>query len=278
MSDPGGQYTALADGGLYPWNGPITEINTSGILSRVNLILIQAKAGHSFNDGGVFKWSDDQAAGVTIKIRDIRVNALAEGDNMTAGQLVKDIAARRGLPEEYIDGGGWNILPYKIEQGKVAEAWEYASMISNRRARTGDSGCRPTFEFHRYDENIWTVDDERQELTPIALDQFDRVRVRYQLHAASTSAKINAQPSPLPYPNEYETIGGKMWYFTSELPVAVAHRVDATMHLETPTDRREVFHLDDEPWCVWHEKNRSYWSILTVFKDHTQVTEIHHVG
>lgn len=206
VSDPGGQYTPLADGGLYPWNGEITEINTHGVLSRVNLILIQVQDGHSFLDGSNNRWTDDHSSGVTIKLRDIRVNALAEGDNMTAGQLVKDIAARRGLPEDYIDGGGWNILPYKIEQGKVAEAWEYASMIANRRARTGDSGCRPTFEFHRYDEQVWTVDDERQELTPIALDQFDRVRVRYELHAATTSVKINAQPSPLPFPNEYETI------------------------------------------------------------------------
>lgn len=205
VADPGGQYTPLAGGGLHAWNGEITALNSTGILSRVNLILIQAANGHSFNDAGVFKWSDDLSTGVTIKLRDIRVNGLAEGDNMTAGQLVKDIAARRGLPEDYIDGGGWNILPYKIEQGKVSEAWEYASMISNRRARTGDSGCRPTFEFQRYGP-VWCVDDERQEMTPIALDQFDRVRVRYEMHAATTSVKVKADPSPLPYQNEYETI------------------------------------------------------------------------
>ena len=66
-------------------------------------------------------------------------------------------------------------------------------------------------------------------------------------------------------PNEYENMGEKMWYFTSDLPVTVAKRIDATMHIETPSDMREVFHLDGEHWASWHEKNRTYWSILTIF-------------
>jgi hypothetical protein len=82
------------------------------------------------------------------------------------------------------------------------------------------------------------------------------------------------QPPRHRSPNSYEKIGNKIWYFTSDLPVTVASRIDATMHLETPSDRREVFHLEGEHWSAWHEKNGSYWSILTIFKDHTQVTEV----
>ncbi len=77
-------------------------------------------------------------------------------------------------------------------------------------------------------------------------------------------------------PNEYEDMGDKMWYFTSDLPVTVASRVDATMHLDLPSDRREVFHLRGEHWSAWHEKNRSYWTILTIFKGRTQITEVRH--
>lgn len=204
--DPGGAYTVESDGGLYPWNGQIPDVRTHEVLPRVNIIMIQASHGHSSLDASTFKWADDQSSGVAIHLRDIRVNALAEGDNMTAGQLVQDVASRTGLPEDYIDGGGWNILPYKIEQGKVAEAWEYASLISNRRARTTDYGARPILEFGRYADKVWTIDDERQDLLPIELDQYDRVRVRYQLHAATTSVKVRADPDPLPWYNEYETI------------------------------------------------------------------------
>lgn len=205
VADPQGSYTSLADGGEFPWAGPVTGDSPTR-LGKVNIIMVQAQSGHASLDGLTFKFNDDLGTGVTIRLRDIRVNALAEGDNMTAGQLVKDIASRAGLPEDYVEGAGWNILPYKIEQGKVAEAWEYASMISNRRARIGDSGCRAIFEFGRYNEETWTVDDERQEMLPIALDRYDRVRVRYQLHSATTSVKVKADPDPLPWYNEYETI------------------------------------------------------------------------
>ena len=74
------------------------------------------------------------------------------------------------------------------------------------------------------------------------------------------------QPPKHRSPNDYEKMGNKLWYFTSDLPVTVAARVDATMHLELPSDRREVFHLLDEHWSSWHEKNGVYWSILTIFK------------
>lgn len=69
-------------------------------------------------------------------------------------------------------------------------------------------------------------------------------------------------------PNDLEpNVEGKPWFFTSDLPVATAHEVDATMHLELESDRREVFHMRGEHWSTWHEKNGAYWTVLTIFKE-----------
>lgn len=79
--------------------------------------------------------------------------------------------------------------------------------------------------------------------------------------------KIISRPRGRPTDADFEkNIGGKPWFFTSEMPVAVAALIDASMHLELESDRREVIHLRDEHWSTWHEKNGTYWSVLTIFR------------
>ena len=68
-------------------------------------------------------------------------------------------------------------------------------------------------------------------------------------------------------PNDYENMGNKKWFFTSDLPASVSSQVDCFMHVETPSDMREVFHLRTEHWSRWREKNGTYWSILTIFPE-----------
>ncbi len=69
-------------------------------------------------------------------------------------------------------------------------------------------------------------------------------------------------------PNDHEDMGsGKQWYFTSDLPVSVTMMVDVMMHVETPSDFREVYHLRGDHWSRWREKSGNYWSILTIFPE-----------
>lgn len=70
-------------------------------------------------------------------------------------------------------------------------------------------------------------------------------------------------------PNDIERDGEKTWFFTSQLPAYTSKQVECFMYVETETEIREVFHLRNEHWSTWHEKNGPYWSILTIFPDET---------
>lgn len=75
------------------------------------------------------------------------------------------------------------------------------------------------------------------------------------------------KPPVNPNVSDYEMLDGKPWYFTSELPVTTVSAIDAKMHVELASDRREMFHLEGQHWSTWHEKNGPFWSLLTVFPE-----------
>jgi hypothetical protein len=81
------------------------------------------------------------------------------------------------------------------------------------------------------------------------------------------SVKI-IEPPKRRSPQDHEDMGGgKQWYFTSDLPASTTAQVDATMHVEGPSDIREVFHLRTEHWSRWREKSGEYWSIWTILPE-----------
>lgn len=208
-------YLTPGQGGDHPWEGEVTDNAWDfqpDILSTpekpVNYIRIDAGIGHFGQDsGGSLTFADAPGTAVDITLSDIRVNGIAQGDHMSAGEIARDICTRLGLPTPYVDGGGWNVLPYVVDNQTAGDVLTYLATISNRRFRFLDSGARPYLEFGHYGDHRYTIADERQPVHPLPLERYDRVTVPVQVHGVDTvPVRAHLYPSPLPRRHDYGRI------------------------------------------------------------------------
>jgi hypothetical protein len=67
----------------------------------------------------------------TMWLQDVRVNGLADGDDMTTSQVARDIAYRLGWTEFEIEGNDYNALPFDVNDMDWGAALDYLSDLDN---------------------------------------------------------------------------------------------------------------------------------------------------
>lgn len=155
---------------------------------------------------GISSNSTGITEGLNVQLRDIRVlGEPLETNQLTVGQLVRDLCYRRGIPTDYIYNSGPDILPFELEPGSTkGEAIEYAMLMSRRRFSI--RGERPIPYFTVPEERSWTALHEHHEQDLVPNERYDTILVPWRAGTDATVTgyrKVFMENSPLERRNNY---------------------------------------------------------------------------
>lgn len=161
-------------------------------------------------------WSFDGDVGTDVRmdgtmlIQNLRVfgASLDEDDGMSSSQLATDLIERMGLNPAYVEKGAGDLLPYSIDAGMTyREHMEYACLIAGKVFTI--TGERPLARFFDWNDDLYTVNDERFPSDLIPVERFDTIMVPYRAAGPFEEygiEKVRLDPSPLEVANNFGRI------------------------------------------------------------------------
>ena len=121
-----------------------------------------------------------KATKLKIWLSDVRVNGIAETDDFTTSQVVRDIAARLGADDIMISDNGYNALPMDVQNASFADALTDVSLLVDWRWLFHDYGNGPIMDFQPWTGRRWQVHGADTTLDLVPLERYDKVRVPYR--------------------------------------------------------------------------------------------------
>lgn len=134
-----------------------------------------------------------------LSISNIRVNAIAKGDDYTTSDVVRDISARLDLHKREIEDEDTDVLPLDVTSSTFADALNTVALLDDDRWLILDRGNGPVMDYGAWDKRVWRVNDSQAQVDLVPIPRFNVVRVPFRgPGGVEDIAEVKAVPSPFP--------------------------------------------------------------------------------
>ena len=135
-----------------------------------------------------------------VRVRNLRANGIAVGDEMLTSEVAADIGRALGYDVSAVTVGGQNALPFDLQGSWADDGLSYLSLLDDWRWLVlHDAGRGPVLDYGPWDSRVWRVlrgQNAVPSLTPLPL--YSQVVVKYQDSAGKPQqVSLMADPNPL---------------------------------------------------------------------------------